>query len=146
MCGSAMFTIVPSSTTMSCAALISVRARPRWRCAPGTTPGAWPDVVVVVAMCSPCGMGKAARSGRRGADGRQDDVVHDPGDELWGGPLAAQQHAVQHDARKYVQDEVQVEVRPHLAAVARPLEERPGGLLPRPQERLLAGGGEVGVG
>ena len=39
MCGIAMFTIVPSSTTMSWAAVMTVRAMPRCRLAVGATSG-----------------------------------------------------------------------------------------------------------
>src|SRR4051794_31165037 len=144
MCGRAMFTIVPSRTTMSCAALISVSARPRRRCAPGMVSGGVAPDVVVVAMGSP-GRVRCARSGCVGLDGREDDGVHDPGDELASGLLAAQEDAVQDDAGQHVEDQVEVDVGAQLAAGTGPLEQLARRPQPGPQERLLEGSGEVGV-
>src|SRR3954451_12169723 len=92
MKGRAMFTMVPSSTTISCATEMSTSAHPRCSFLPEPVLAALATSVIRRSFCR----GSVERS-RVAGRGRQDDLVDHAGDQLGGGRLAQDEHAVQHD-------------------------------------------------
>ena len=136
MKGSAMLAMVASSTTISWATEMSTRAQPRWRVAVpvarrcGRRCG---DVVMrswVVAGCVT--VGQAADGRRVGVVRGQavgpvaaghDDLVDDAGDGLLVGGLARDEAAVQDDPGQGRGEQVEVDVRGDLAALAGALED-----------------------
>src|SRR6478752_5238890 len=93
MKGRAMFTMVPSSTTMSCATEMSTRAHPRCSFLPEAVLSALATSVIRRSFCR----GSVVR-GRGAGSGRQDDLVDHAGDQVGRGLLAHDENAVQDDA------------------------------------------------
>src|SRR5690349_11105156 len=91
MKGSAMFTMVPSSTTMSCATEMSTSAHPRCCFLPELVLAALATSVIRRSFCS---VGERSRTT---GGGRQDDLVDHAGDQLGSRGLAEDEHAVQDD-------------------------------------------------
>src|SRR3954451_14197515 len=103
-----MFTMVPSSTTISCATEMRTSAQMR-RLSPlvsATSSTAASGWVSVIAVPSLVGRSRSGAAGR----GRQDDLVDDAGDEVLGRRLADHEEAVQHDAGQGRREELDVDV------------------------------------
>src|SRR3954454_15624956 len=92
MKGRAMFTMVRSSTTISCATEMSTSAHPRCIFLPELVLSALATSVIRRSFCR----GSVVR-GRGAGGGRQDDLVDHAGDEVGVGLLAHDENAVQDD-------------------------------------------------
>src|SRR3954453_9434101 len=107
-----MFTIVPSSTTMSCATEMRTSAQPR--CLPTPVSGAsLSGATRVSVMCCVTFWWRDVSRGRGG--GRQDDLVDDAGDDVPRGDLADEDEAVHDDPGQGRGEQVDVDVRADLA-------------------------------
>src|SRR3954454_10802898 len=113
MNGSAMFTMVPSSTTISCATEMSTSAHPRCCLLPELVLSALATSVIGVSFSR----GSVGRS-RLAGGGRQDDLVDHAGDQVGCRLLAHDEDAMQHDAGERRLEQGQVEVVAELAPVA----------------------------
>src|SRR6478735_5480768 len=112
MKGRAMFTMVPSSTTISCATEMSTSAHPRWSFLPELVLAALATSVIRRSFCR----GSVVR-GRVAGGGRQDDLVDHAGDQVRRGQLAHDENAVQDDAGEGRLQQREVDVVTQLAAL-----------------------------
>ena len=148
MKGRAMFTMVPSSTTISWATEMSTSAQPRcrfwWLVGSATSVGAL--AVSVMRSCLSVGQGLVRRPGRAVAHGRQDHVVDDPGDGVVVGLEAHHEGAVQEDPGQRGADDLEVEVVVDLAALDRAVVDGAGDLDLGGDELLAEDRRELGVG
>src|SRR6478736_624715 len=125
MWGSAMFTMVPSSTIMSCAAQMTKSARPRrfggvsWEV--NSPVGSFTCSTVVDDMGVP----------------REDDAVHELGDAVRPGSTSGEQRLVDRQGRQDHQQGVEVGVGADLTSLSGVLEDGAGGLELRGQEPLV---------
>src|SRR5690242_17274933 len=109
-----MFTMVPSSTTISCATEMSTSAQPRCCFVPEPVLSAFTTSVIGVSWFSRGSGGQDRLAG----GSRQDDLVDHLGDQVGGRLLAHDEEAVQHDAGQRRLEQGQVDVVAELAAVA----------------------------
>src|SRR6476661_999539 len=163
MWGSAMFTMVPSSTIMSWAAQRTKSARPSrlggvsWEV--NSPAGSCSSSTVVEDMGVPSedmqewwcdapsrsGSARAGRGGEGGGARREDDAVHELGDAVRSGSSSRDQSLVDRQGRQDHEQGVEVGVVADLASLSGVLEDGAGGLDLRGQEPLVDAACQVGL-